>query len=1432
MAKFLLASTVLFLFYQFSSASVCSFNGVTFLSLLNTTKSLTSPNYPSNYPPDAYCLWSLKRPSASYGVRLTFNSSYLEDSSTCRREYVEIRDGDKFSTSTFIMKFCGTDIPPIIVSKYTYIFVKFVSNFRHSPSQRRYFSASFKAILKVSSPSQCSINSSYLHNNNLQLSSSSGGTLRSPSYPSNYPNNMICTWTITAPRGLGLMLTFNYFRLESGPCSTHDYLEVRDGSSSRSRKKGTYCGTYAQNIISSGRYLWIRFRSDWSLSNKGFDARYTVIRAPVCSSNGVSFLSPSSTAKLLTSPNYPSNYPPSANCFWSLKRPSTSYGVRLTFYSFFVEGSSSCRDDYLEIRDGDTFSTSTFIGKFCGTRIPPIIVSRYTYLFVKFISDSDYYPSQRYFTASFKAILKVSSTSQCSINSPFLYNNNLQLSSSSGGTLRSPSYPSNYPNNMMCTWRITAPSGSRVRLTFNYFRLESSLCSTDDYLEVRDGSSSTSTGTRTYCGTYAQNIISSGRYLWIRFRSDSSLSNKGFDARYTIVTPGICSFNGVTFLSLLNTTKSLTSPNYPSNYPPDAYCLWSLKRPSASYGVRLTFNSSYLEDSSTCRREYVEIRDGDKFSTSTFIMKFCGTDIPPIIVSKYTYIFVKFVSNFRHSPSQRRYFSASFKAILKVSSTSQCSINSPFLYNNNLQLSSSSGGTIRSPSYPSDYPNNMMCTWRITAPSGSRLQLTFNYFRLESSPCPTRDYLEVRDGSSSTSTKKGTYCGSNVPSITSSGRYLWIRFRSDSSVSYKGFDARYTIFKAPVCFSSGVSYLSLSSTTKLLTSPNYPSNYPPSANCFWSLKRPSSSYGVRLTFHLFSLEASSSCRDDYVEIRDGYTFSTSTIIGKFCGTRIPPMIVSRYTYIFVKFISDFDYYPSRRYFSASFKAILKVSSTSQCSINSPFLYNNNLQLSSSSGGTLRSPSYPFDYPNNMMCTWTITAPRGSGLLLTFNYFRLESGPCSTHDYLEVRHGSSSTSTRIGTYCGTYVLNIFSSGRYLWIRFRSDSLLSYKGFDARYTIVTPSICSSSGVSYLSLSSTTKLLTSPNYPSNYPPSANCFWTLKRPSSSYGVRLTFHLFSLEASSSCRDDYVEIRDGDTFSTSTFVRKFCDTGIPPMIVSKYTYIFVKFISDSDYYTSRRYFVASFKAILKVSSTSQCSINSPFLRNNNLQLSSSSGGTLRSPSYPSNYPNNMMCTWKITAPSGSRLMLTFNYFRLENGTCSTHDYLEVRDGSSSTSTRKGTYCGSYAPNMTSSGRYLWIRFRSDSSVSYKGFEARYTILPPTTSKTLVTTTSKTHVGTVVGVVVAIVVALVIIMAVIFLVKKKNRRVTSHSDPTTSAPCAVAMTQGAPNDNVELMPLQFPPPPVSTVPPGSFFSMNVECGPYPPPHKGMTVVKAPPPYASS
>ena len=125
----------------------------------------------------------------------------------------------------------------------------------------------------------------------------------------------------------------------------------------------------------------------------------------VCSYNGYSYTSQTYRDQSLTSPNYPYNYRPSTICLWSLKRPSISYAVKLTFSIFYLESSTSCRDDYLEIRDGDKFSTSTLIGRFCGTRLPPIIVSRYTYIFVRFVSDSDYYPSTRRFRATFRAFV-------------------------------------------------------------------------------------------------------------------------------------------------------------------------------------------------------------------------------------------------------------------------------------------------------------------------------------------------------------------------------------------------------------------------------------------------------------------------------------------------------------------------------------------------------------------------------------------------------------------------------------------------------------------------------------------------------------------------------------------------------------------------------------------------------------------------------------------------------------------------------------------------------------------------------------------------------------------------------------------------------------------------------------------------------------------
>ena len=58
-----------------------------------------------------------------------------------------------------------------------------------------------------------------------------------------------------------------------------DYLEIRDGSSSSDRLLATLCGsgnkTLPKAIYSSGRDLWVRFKSDEEVVSSGFLASFS-----------------------------------------------------------------------------------------------------------------------------------------------------------------------------------------------------------------------------------------------------------------------------------------------------------------------------------------------------------------------------------------------------------------------------------------------------------------------------------------------------------------------------------------------------------------------------------------------------------------------------------------------------------------------------------------------------------------------------------------------------------------------------------------------------------------------------------------------------------------------------------------------------------------------------------------------------------------------------------------------------------------------------------------------------------------------------------------------------------------------------------------------------------------------------------------------------
>ena len=117
-----------------------------------------------------------------------------------------------------------------------------------------------------------------INNNNLKLTGSHG-TLQSPEKDSTYPPDSSCDWLITVPDGKIVKLSFEMFDLERsiGSTCTADYVEVLDGSNINSESKGRFCGSTApSDITSSGRYMWVAFRSDWQRSNYlGFEATFT-----------------------------------------------------------------------------------------------------------------------------------------------------------------------------------------------------------------------------------------------------------------------------------------------------------------------------------------------------------------------------------------------------------------------------------------------------------------------------------------------------------------------------------------------------------------------------------------------------------------------------------------------------------------------------------------------------------------------------------------------------------------------------------------------------------------------------------------------------------------------------------------------------------------------------------------------------------------------------------------------------------------------------------------------------------------------------------------------------------------------------------------------------------------------------------------------------
>ncbi|XP_053737857.1 adhesion G-protein coupled receptor G6 isoform X2 [Synchiropus splendidus] len=99
-------------------------------------------------------------------------------------------------------------------------------------------------------------------------------------------------------------------------------------------------------------------------------------------------------------------------------------------------------------------------------------------------------------------------------------------------------------------------------------------------------------------------------------------------------------------------------------------------------------------------------------------------------------------------------------------------------------LLTQSPGQLTSPCYPQKYPNSLSCRWRLQAPAGSVVQLSFLDFELEEAPGCIYDRLVVNTGHAHLS-----FCGPTASGLTlnSSQNVMELLFTSDFSVQKRGF---------------------------------------------------------------------------------------------------------------------------------------------------------------------------------------------------------------------------------------------------------------------------------------------------------------------------------------------------------------------------------------------------------------------------------------------------------------------------------------------------------------------------------------------------------------------------------------------------------------------------------------------------------------------
>ncbi|XP_066534535.1 CUB and sushi domain-containing protein 1a [Hoplias malabaricus] len=1137
------------------------------------------------------------------------------------------------------------------------------------------------------------------------------GVITSPNYPVQYENNAHCVWVITAvdPEKV-IKLAFEEFDLERA----YDTLTVGDGGKIGDARRVLYVLTGSSVpdlIVSMSNQMWLHLQSDDTIGSQGFKAIYEEIDKGGCGDPGIPaygkrtgdsfshgdvltfecqaafelvgertiscqqnnqwsgnkpscvfscFFNFTTPSGIILSPNYPEEYGNNMNCVWLIiAEPGNR--IHLIFSDFEVEP----QFDYLIVKDDGMPEPTTF-GTFSGKDVPSQIASNGNIMRLEF--QSDHSNTGKGFNITYTTF----GQNEC----------------------HDPGIPIN---------------GQRFG---EHFLLGSSVLFTCDEGFIKTHGSESIT-----C------VIQDGNVVW-----NTAVPRCEAPCGGHLTAPA-----GV-----------LLSPGWPGYYKDSLNCEWVIEA-RKDHAIKISFDRFQTE----VNYDTLEIRDGPS-NSSPLIGEYHGTQAPHFLISTGNYMYLLFTTdNSRSSEGfQIRYesimmesdscldpgipvngkrhgntFAIGSRVTFSCDPGYTLSDDQPIVCEKNHQWNHAlpscdalcggyvygKTGTILSPGFPDFYPNSLNCTWTIEVSHGKGVQLVFHTFHLEDS----HDYLLItEDGSFAEPVARLT--GSVLPPSIKAGLFgnftAQLRFISDFSMSYEGFNITFSEYNLEPCEDPGVPAYSrrvgfqfgvgdslvftcfsgyrLEGESKItclgggrrvwsaplprcvaecgassvgsegvLLSPNYPANYDNNHECIYRIQTDNGK-GIQLTANSFQL------RDgDFLLVYDGQD-SSSRLLGNFTKNEMSNIIIN---------------------------------STS-----------NHLWIEFNSNGTGTSKGFKLIYSS-------------------FDLVKCEEPGTPNYGY-KIQDD--------GHFANTYVLYSCNPGYTLH---GSSTLTCLSGERRVWDRPLPSCIAECG-GHISGATSGRIL-SPGYPAPYDNNLHCTWSIEADTGKT-ISLHFIVFDTEVD----HDILKVWDGPVES-GILLKEWSGSLLPEDTHSTFNILTLQF--DSDYFISKSGFSIQF------STTTATTCNDPGTPQNGSRYGDSrepgntisfqcdpgyqvqgvseitcvqlnnrffwqpdpptciatcggnvtgTAGVILSPNYPQPYPPGKECDWRIKVNSDFVIALIFKSFNMEPS----YDFLHIYEGEDSNGRLISSLQGNQAPErIESSGNILFLAFRSDASLGMSGFAIEY-----------------------------------------------------------------------------------------------------------------------------